>query len=134
MGDELLEVPLTVRDETDLQPMPPKLVEDGERVLVEREVLVPLPLPHHVDRAFPGALRISAHSANDLLGERDPDLFVVHEPPFALQRLDRGRASLPVPVGLEREPVPLPHPPVPLGPELRPRPKEREVDIEETRP
>ena len=44
VGDELLEVTLAVRDQPDLHPMSAKLVEDGEHVLVEREVLVPLPL------------------------------------------------------------------------------------------
>ncbi len=88
VGDELLEVTLAVRDQPDLHPMSAKLVEDGEHVLVEREVLVPLPLPHHVGRALPGAVRVPAHATNDLLGERDPDLVVVDEPPFALQRLD----------------------------------------------
>ena len=92
---------------------------------------MPLPLAHHVGRARPRAAGIAAHPEDDLLGERDPDLLVVHELVVALQRLDRAGASVRVPIGVEREPVPLPDAPVPLGPELRPGPKEREVDVEQ---
>ncbi len=133
MGDELLEIPLPVRDEPDLQLVPAKLVEDGERVLVEREVLVSLPLAHHVGRALPGAVRVATHAANDLLRERDPDLVVVDEAGFALQRLDGSGACVLVATRIEREPVSLPHAPIPLGPELRTRSKEREIDVEENR-
>ena len=55
MRDELVEVALAVRDEPDLDPVPTQLVEHGQRVLVQREVLVPLPLAHHVRRARPRA-------------------------------------------------------------------------------
>ncbi len=133
MGDELLEVALPVRDQPDLHPVPAKLVEDGEHVLVEREVLVSLPLAHHVGRALPGAFRVPTHAADDLLRERDPDLVVVHEPPFGLQFLDGSGACFLVARRVERQPVPLADAPIPLRPELRPRPKEGEIDVEENR-
>ena len=131
MGDELLEVTLPVRHEADLHAMSAKLVEDGEDVLVEREVLVPLPLAHHVGRALPGAFRVSTHATDDLLRERDPDLVVVHEAPFGLQLLDGSGACFLVTRRVEREPVTLADAPIPLRPELRPWPKEREIDVEE---
>ena len=40
---ELLEVSLAVRDEPDPEPATPNLFQRGQRVLVEREVVVPLP-------------------------------------------------------------------------------------------
>ena len=131
MHDELVEVALAVRDEPDPDPVPPQLVEHGQRVLVEGEVLVPLPLAHHVRCALARPARIAPHPEDDLLGERDPDLLVVHERMVALQRLDGRSPSLVVQAGLEREPVPLPHPPVPLGPKLGPGPKQREIDVEQ---
>ena len=89
-ADELLEVALPVRDEPDLQPVPAELVEHRQRVLVEREVLVPLPLAHHVGRARPRASASPPMPTDDLLGEGDPDLLVVHELAVALELVDRG--------------------------------------------
>src|SRR5262245_61908936 len=91
MVGELLEIALTVRDEPDPQTVPAKLVEHRQGVLVEREVLVPLPLAHHLGRTRTGPARIAAHAQDDLLGERDPDLLVVNELVVLLQRLDRMR-------------------------------------------
>ena len=78
-----------------------------------------------------GSARVAAHPEHDLLGERDPDLLVVHELVVALERLDRSDARVRVAVRVEREPVPLPDAPVPLRPQLRPGPKQREVDVEQ---
>ena len=128
---ELVEIALAVRHETDLDPVTPQLVEHGQRVLVQREVLVPLPLAHHVSGALAGFPGIAAHPEDDLLRERDPDLLVVHELVVALERLDRSQPRVRVEAGLEREPVPLPHAPVPLRPQLRPGPKQGEVDVEQ---
>ena len=133
MADELVQVALAVRDEPDPDTPRAEVAEHRQRVFVQREVLVPLPLPHHVDRARACAGRVRAHAEHDLLGERDPDLLVVHEVALAAELLDRGRAGVGVAAGIEREPVPFPHAPVPLGPELRPGPEQREVDVEENR-
>ena len=129
--DELVEISLAVRDEPDLQAVSPELVEHGDRIVVEGEVLVLLPRSDHVGRALPGAVCVSAHAANDVLGERDPDLVVVHQLALALQLGDRRRPSGVVALGCEHEPVPLPHAAVSLRPELRPGSKEGEVDIEQ---
>ena len=134
VGDELVEVALTVRDEPDLDPVTSQLVEHRKRVLVEREVLVALPLPHHVHRARSGASRVASHPEHDLLRERDPDLLVVNEITLARQRLDRIDPCLRVALRVEDETVAFANSPVPLRPELRSRSKEREVDVEEDGP
>ena len=133
MRHELLKVPLAVRDEADLQGMAAQHRQHRQRVLVQREVLVSLPLPHHVLGARARAGRVAAHAEDDLLGERDPDLLVVHEVALRLQLLDRGRARSLVAARLQVEPVPLPDAAVSLGAELRAGPEEREVDVEEDR-
>ena len=94
MLDELLEIALTVRYEPDHEPVTPQLVERGERVLVEREVLVPLPFTDHLGRTRACSTGIAPHPENDLLGERDPDLLVVNEIAIVLQRLDRARTGV----------------------------------------
>ena len=111
--------------------VPAQLVQHGQRVLVQREVLVALPLAHHVRRTRPCPGRVTAHPQDDLLGEGDPDLLVVHELVVALQRLDRSRTRLVVAIRVEHEAVALADSAVSLGPELRPGSKQREVDIEE---
>ena len=93
MLDELLEVALAVRDEPDPEPVTPQLVEHRKGVLVEREVLVPLPFADHLGRARACGTRIAPHPEDDLLGERDPDLLVVDELVIVLQRLDRTSAG-----------------------------------------
>ena len=133
VGGELLEIALPVRDEPDPQPVAPQLVEHGEGVLVEGEVLVPLPLAHHVHCARPRSVGPAPHPAHDVLRERDPHLLVVHEIASPLQLLDRSEPRPVVPPRIEHKPVPLPKPPVPLGPQLRPRPKQGEVDVEKNR-
>ena len=134
VDDELVEVALPVRDKPDPEPMPPQLLEDGQRILVQGEVLVTLPLAHHVHGARPRTGRAPAHSEDDLLREGDPDLLVVHQVALARQRLDRVDPSLRVALGVELEAVPLADAPVPLRPELRPGAKEREVDVEQDSP
>ncbi len=100
--DELGEVALAVRHEADPQAVTPELVERRQRVLVEREVLVPLPLANHLGRALARAVRVAAHAAHDLLRERDPDLVVVHELALALEDGDRPRPRGGVQLGIER--------------------------------
>ncbi len=131
VDDELLEVALAVRHEPDLEVVTPQLLDHRQRVLVEREVLVPLPLTHHVGRALARPVRVAAHAADDLLRERDPHLVVVHELALAAQPLDRRDPRVRVAVGVERQPMPLAEAAVPLRAELRPRPEEREIDVEQ---
>ena len=127
---ELVEVTLTVRDQPDLEPVTAQLVEHGQRVLVEREVLVALPLTHHVRRALPRSDRIPAHPEHDLLRERDPDLLVVHElgdwparkPAPARPRTTQDRAST------RAAPPPAD---TPRGLSSGPGPKQGEVDVEQ---
>jgi hypothetical protein len=111
---KLVEIALAVRDQPDLETAAAEYVEHGERVLVEGEVLVPLPLAHHVGRARSSTAGVAAHAEHDLLGERDPDLFVVDELAVPLQLLDRCGARFAVAIGVEDEPVP-PDSPIPLG-------------------
>ena len=79
MARERLEVPLPVRDQPDPELGGPERPEHGDRIVVEVEVGVNLPAPDDLDRACPRALGVAAHAADDVLGERDPDLLVVHE-------------------------------------------------------
>ena len=131
---ELVEVALPVGYEPDAQLVPPQLGKHGWRILVQREVLVPLPLAHHVDGARACPVLVPAHAGDDPLGERDPDLLVMDELAMSLELLDGVRACLPIAIGIEDEPMPLTQPPVSLGPQLGAGPEEREVDIEEDRP
>ena len=75
---------------------------------------------------------VTAHAADDVLREADPDLLVVLELRMVLEILDRGRPGLGVAVGVERQPVMLAGRPVALG-SSRPELDEREVDVEEDR-
>ena len=70
MAGELDEVALPVRDQPDLEPVGAQRGQHGQRVVVEVEVVVHLPAPHHVDRARAGAARVAAHPPDDVLGER----------------------------------------------------------------
>ena len=87
-----------------------------------------------LDRARVRSLGVAAHPADDLLGERDPDLVVVLELRMALERRVRGEPGRLVPLRVERQAVPLAEPPVPLRPELGTGQREREVDVEEDGP
>ena len=51
---------------------------------------------------------VAAHAADDVLGERDPDLLVVHELGVRAQIGERGEPRLLVAVGIEAEPVAVP--------------------------
>ena len=92
-----------------------------------------LPLAHHVGRAGARSTWITPHAEDDLFGERDPDLLVVHELVVVLERLDRVSACVRVQSRIEREAVTLADPAVPLRPELRPGSKQREIDVEQHR-
>src|SRR5581483_10745654 len=131
--DELVEVALPVGDETDLEPVRPQLFQRRDRVLVELEVLVPLPFAHHRGRALAAAAPRAAHALHDRLGERDPDLLVVLELGVLRHLLDRSQPRVLVARRVELEAVALPEVPVPLRPELEPGAEEREVDVEQDR-
>ena len=130
---ELVQVALAVGDQPDAKTVRPQRSDRGQRVVVEEEVLVALPLAHDLHRARASALRRATHAAHDRLGERDPDLLVVLELGMALEARQRREARVLVPVGIERQPVTLTCSAIPLRPELRPRLEEREVDVEEHR-
>ena len=51
---ELLQVALPVGDEPEPEPVLPQRLQDGQRVVVEREIVVPLPLAHDLDRTRAG--------------------------------------------------------------------------------
>jgi hypothetical protein len=91
---------------------------------------VPLPFAHHLRRAGASRGRLASHAEDDLLGERDPDLFVVDELVVLLEGLDRPSARVGIAIRVELQPVALADASVPVGPELRPWPEEGEVDIE----
>ena len=76
---ERLEVALPVRDQPDPEPVRPERLEHGHGVVVEVEVGVDLPATDDLDGAGARAVGVAAHAADDVLGERDPDLLVVHE-------------------------------------------------------
>src|SRR5262245_61816361 len=131
MPREPLEVALPVRDEGDPEPAGTERLERRKRVLVEEEVLVPLPFADDLDRALPRALRVASHPANDLLREADPQVLVVDEIGMTLQRLDRSASGVVVERAVEGQPMSGADALVPRRPELGPRPEEREVDVEE---
>ena len=108
MSRELLEVALPVRDQADAEPVVTELVEHGERIVVEVEVGVDLPAAHHVGRACPRAVGVAAHAADDVLGERDPDLLVVHELGVRPQIVEGREPCRLVAAGIEAEPVSSP--------------------------
>src|ERR1041385_3111990 len=105
---ELAHVACRVRDEADAQVGGPKGGEHTVNVVVELEVLVPLPAARNLDRAVVGGARVrAAHAAHDPLGEAKPDLVVVLELGMASQIDERRVASLLVASRLEPEPVAL---------------------------
>ena len=130
---ELLQVALAVRDEAESQPAAAEVVEHRQGVLVQREVVVPLPLADDLDGTVAGGAGLPTHATNDALGERDPDLLVVCELGVVLEVLERAEPGVVVGRRVERETVPRPHPPIAVRAELRARPREREVDVEEHR-
>jgi hypothetical protein len=77
---------------------------------------------------------VSSHTADDVLGEEDPDLLVVLELGVVPQILDCGDTSLVVPGRVEIEAASLAGALVPLRPEQGPGLAEREVDVEENCP
>ena len=131
VSDEGLEVSNAVRDQRELQVEPAQLLEDGQRVLVEVEVAVLLPGALDRGGAFARPLALAAHTADDPLGEGDPNLLVVLQLRVPLERRD-GRGSRVLVAGrVELEAELLAAPPVALRPELGPRASEREVDVQE---
>src|SRR5581483_11264376 len=131
--DEGAEIPAGVRDETDPQPVATQLLEHGKRVLEELEVVRVLPEGDHLDGALADAGPRSAHAADDVLGEGDPELVVVLELRVALEIRLRRVAGVVVAPRIEDELEPCAEPPVPLRPELGTGSNEREVDVEEDR-
>jgi hypothetical protein len=79
VGEEFVHVPSRVRHDPELQAVSPELRQYRRHIVEEIEVLGVLPGPRHLERKFGGPLRVPAHAADDALGERDPDLFVVAE-------------------------------------------------------
>src|SRR5690242_13759706 len=133
MTRERVDVAGRVRDKADLQACAAQLVQHGNDVVVQLEVLVPLPAARDLDRALVRGGRLSSHAANDPLREREPDLVVVLEVGMAFERGQRRLPSLLVTGRVEREPVSRSGAHVSLRPELGPGTGEREVDVEEDR-
>ena len=131
---ELVEVTLTVRHEPDPQAVRAERLERGQSVVVEEEVLVPLPLPYEIDGARAREHRVAAHALDDVLREADPELLVVDELRMALKVLERRATRLLVASAVEGQPVPGADPLVPLRAELGPGPEQGEVDVEEDGP
>ncbi len=131
MARERLEVALPVRDQPDPKLVCAERLEHGDRIVVEVEVGVNLPAPDDLDRARARALGVAAHAADDVLGERDPDLLVVHELGVHPQVGEGRDPRRLVASGIEAEAVRVPHALIRIGPELGPGPREREVDVEE---
>ena len=108
MARERLEVALAVRDQPDPELVAPERLEHGDRIVVEVEVGVDLPAADDLDGARARAVGVAAHAADDVLGERDPDLLVVHElgvhPQVGERREPRGLVAF----GVEAEPVARP--------------------------
>ncbi len=103
-------------------------------VVVELEVLVPLPGTRDLDGAGVGRVGVAAHPAHDPLGEAEPDLVVVLELGVAPEIDERGVTGRVVAAGLECEPVAPADADVALRPQLGTWTGEREVDVEEHRP
>ena len=108
VAGELVEVALAVRHEPDPQAVRAERLEGGQSVVVEEEVLVPLPLPHELDGARAREHRIAAHALDDVLREADPELLVVDELRMALQVLERREPRVLVARAVERQPVTRP--------------------------
>ena len=128
---ELLEVALAVRDEAELEAVRPQHLEGRQRVVVEEEVLVLLPLAHDRGRARARAFVVAAHAADDVLREADPEVLVVRELGMVLQVIEGGQSGRVVPLR-DRAPGRAARrsariPPAPA----RARPEEREVDVEQ---
>ena len=130
---ELADVPRGVGDEADLEAGGAKCGQHVRHVVVELEVLVPLPGARDLDRAGVRRVGVPAHAAHDPLGEAEPDLVVVLELGVAAEIDESGVAGRLVAARLQPEPVALAGADVALRPELRSRPREREVDVEEDR-
>ena len=131
---ELLEVALPVRDQADPEP-----VRRGEpRAPAGRRrrgrSWRGSPSGGRSRPRTPRPVGVAAHAADDVLGERDPDLLVVLELRMRPQVVECREARRFVASGVEAEPVRVPDAPVRLRPELGPGPREREVDVEEDGP
>ena len=131
MHCELLQVALTVRDQTEREPVRPEGDESGHGIVVEVEVGMNLPSTDHLCRAPAEAGAGAAHPSHYLLGESDPGLLVVHEFCISLHLIDRRESCGLVAVRVELEAVLCADVPVCLGAELRAGPRKREVDVEQ---
>ena len=89
------------------KPARAQLVEHGDRVLVQLEVLVQLPALRDVDGARVRRGLHAAHAEHDALGEREPDLVVVVELGVPLEMHERRVARLVEARRVERQPVAL---------------------------
>src|SRR5690349_17582779 len=127
MRDERVEVACAIRDEAELEPVGAKLVEHGQGVFVEVEVLRALPRQLDLHGALAGPFRVTAHAAEDALCERVPDLFIVDELGMPLKSLERARSRLLVQLRVELHAVAARRPDVAVGSELWAGPREREV-------
>jgi hypothetical protein len=132
--DELPEIAARVRDQADLELPAPQLPQDRGRVLVELEVRRVLPGLDDLERDGSHVRPLPAHAADDVLGEADPDLFVVLELRVVLEIVDGVRACVRIAVRVEDEPPTLARAPVALGAEQGPGLAEREVHVEEDGP
>ena len=131
--DERAEIAARVRDEPDLHAPRAEEIQDGQDVLVELEVLRREPAVGDRLGNRAARLALTAHPADDVLGEAEPDLLVVLELGVLLQVEDRGGARLGIALRVEVEAEPLPRIVIPARPEQGPRLGEGEVDVEEDR-
>src|SRR5690242_14674194 len=133
MVGELAHVAGGVRHQTDAEAGGPQRGKRVPHVVVELEVLVPLPATCDLDGAGVRGVGVAAHAADDPLGEAEPDLIVVLELGVAAQLDESGVSGRLVAGRLQMKPVALAGDDVALRSELRPRSREREVDVEEDR-
>jgi hypothetical protein len=133
MPDEGVEVAGAVRDEAQLEPAAPQLLEHRQDVLVQVEVLRALPGLLDLEGAFTRPLRVPAHPDHDPLREQEPDLLVVLELRMALNGVVSAHTRFVVARGVELEPVATANPHVSVRAQFRPGSRDGEVDVEENR-
>src|SRR6266545_4002150 len=84
---ERIEVAARIREQGELQTVTSQLVEHGQRIVEQLEVLRTLPGACHLDCA-PIGVADAPHPLDDPLGEEDPYLLVVFQLGMPLQRRD----------------------------------------------